>query len=93
MAANFALKDLKAKTAAVLYDVGNDYSKGLAEVFKATFEKGKGSVVAYESYQKDDVDFSALVTKVARQEAGRDLHPRLLQQSRPHCDASSGKRA
>ncbi|MGD0233967.1 MAG: ABC transporter substrate-binding protein [Syntrophorhabdales bacterium] len=62
--ASFALKDLKAKTAAVLYDVGNDYSKGLAEFFKATFEKGKGTILAYESYQKDDVDFSALITKI-----------------------------
>jgi branched-chain amino acid transport system substrate-binding protein len=62
--ANFALKDLKAKTAAVLYDVGNDYSKGLAEYFKATFTKGGGTIVAYESYQKDDVDFSALITKI-----------------------------
>jgi len=65
IAANFALKDLKVKTAAVLYDVGNDYSKGLADVFKETFTKGKGSIVAYESYQKDDVDFSAIITKVA----------------------------
>jgi branched-chain amino acid transport system substrate-binding protein len=64
VAANYALKDLKMKTAAVLYDVGNDYSKGLAEVFKATFEKGGGKIVAYESYQKDDVDFSALITKI-----------------------------
>ncbi len=62
--ANFALKDLKAKTAAVLYDVGNDYSKGLAEFFKATFAKGNGQLVGYESYQKDDVDFSALITKI-----------------------------
>lgn len=62
--ATFALDNLKVRTAAVLYDVGNDYSRGLAEVFKATFEKGKGTVVAYESYQKDDVDFSALATKV-----------------------------
>lgn len=62
--ANFALKELKAKTAAVLYDVGNDYSKGLAEYFKATFSKGGGNIVAYESYQKDDVDFSAIITKV-----------------------------
>lgn len=62
--ANFALKDLKAKTAAVLYDVGNDYSKGLAEYFKATFTKGGGNIAAYESYQKDDVDFSALITKL-----------------------------
>jgi branched-chain amino acid transport system substrate-binding protein len=64
VAANFALKELKAKTGAVLYDVGNDYSKGLAEFFKATFEKGQGRIVGYESYQKDDVDFSALITKI-----------------------------
>lgn len=65
VAASFAIKNLKAKNAAVLYDVGNDYSKGLAEFFKYGFEKGKGTVVAYESYQKDDVDFSALITKIA----------------------------
>ncbi len=64
VAAAFALNDLKVRTAAILYDVGNDYSRGLAEVFKSTFEKGKGSIVAYESYQKDDVDFSALATKI-----------------------------
>ncbi len=44
--ANFAIKQLKVKTAAVLYDVGNDYSKGLAEYFKATFAKGGGNVGA-----------------------------------------------
>ena len=64
VAANFALKDLKAHTAAVLYDVGNDFSKGLADFFKSTFEKSKGTILAYESYQKDDVDFSALITKI-----------------------------
>ena len=64
VAANFALRDLRAKTAAVLYDVGNDYSKGLAEFFRTTFAKG-GTITAFESYQKDDVDFSALITKVA----------------------------
>lgn len=65
VAANFALKELKAKKVAVLYDVGNDYSKGLAEFFKATFIKNNGNIVAYESYQKDDVDFSALISKIA----------------------------
>ena len=42
--ASFALNNLRVKTAAVLYDVGNDYSRGLAEVFKATFVKGGGTV-------------------------------------------------
>jgi branched-chain amino acid transport system substrate-binding protein len=69
--ARFAIDSLKAKTAAVMYDVGNDYSKGLADYFKASFEKGGGKVTAFESYAKDDVDFSALLTKV--RQAGPDV--------------------
>jgi branched-chain amino acid transport system substrate-binding protein len=62
--ARFALDNLKAETAAVLYDVGNDYSKGLAEYFKNTFTQGGGTIVLYKSYAKDDVDFSSLLTDV-----------------------------
>jgi branched-chain amino acid transport system substrate-binding protein len=62
--AKFATDSLKAKTAAVMYDNGNDYSKGLADYFRAAFEKSGGKVVGFESYQKDDVDYSALLTKV-----------------------------
>jgi len=62
--ARFAIDSLKAKTAAVMYDVGNDYSKGLADYFKAAFEKDGGKITAFESYAKDDVDFSALLTKI-----------------------------
>lgn len=64
VAAKFALENLKAKKAAVLYDVGNDYTKGLAEFFRDAFQKGGGLITVYESYAKDDVDFSALLTKV-----------------------------
>lgn len=63
--AKFALEHLKVKTAAVLYDQGNDYTKGLAEVFKTNFEAGGGTVVAYEAYAKEDTDFSALLTGIA----------------------------
>lgn len=62
--ARFALDELKIKRAAVLYDVGNDYVKGLAEFFVDAFRKGGGTISVYESYTKDDVDFSALLTKV-----------------------------
>uniref|UniRef100_A0A7C6AFX1 ABC transporter substrate-binding protein n=1 Tax=candidate division WOR-3 bacterium TaxID=2052148 RepID=A0A7C6AFX1_UNCW3 len=64
VAAKFALENLKAKTAAILYDVGNDYVKGLAEFFRDNFTQGGGQVLVYESYQKDDTDFSALLTKI-----------------------------
>jgi branched-chain amino acid transport system substrate-binding protein len=62
--AKFSRDELKAATAAILYDASNDYSKGIAEVFRDSFVRMGGEVVAYESYGKDDVDFSALITKV-----------------------------
>jgi branched-chain amino acid transport system substrate-binding protein len=58
-------KELGASKAAVLYDVGNDYVKGLAEYFKASFESMGGTVPVYEAYTKDDTDFSAVLGKVA----------------------------
>jgi branched-chain amino acid transport system substrate-binding protein len=64
--ASFAFKDLKAKKAAAIFDIGNDYTKGLAENFRATFEKlaGKGSVVAYEGHPSGATDFKAQLTKI-----------------------------
>jgi branched-chain amino acid transport system substrate-binding protein len=64
VAARFALDNLKAQTAAVLYDNGNDYSKGLAEFFRNTFTKGGGRIVGEENYGQPDVDFSPQLTKV-----------------------------
>jgi len=62
--AMFSRETLKGKSAAVLFDASNDYSKGIAEVFRDVFRKQGGKVAAFESYGKDDVDFSALLTKV-----------------------------
>jgi len=66
VAVNFAVEQFKAKSAAVIYDLSNDYSKGLAEIFRDEFEKkmGKGSVKAFESHGTKDQDFSAQLTKV-----------------------------
>ncbi|MGA1871328.1 MAG: ABC transporter substrate-binding protein [bacterium] len=64
--ANFAYKHLNKKRAAVLYDNGNDYNKGLAEFFKAQFEKLGGTIVSYEAFTDEDKtqDFSAQLTKI-----------------------------
>lgn len=62
--AKFALESLKAKKAAVLYDVASDYNKGIAEVFKQNYEKMGGKVVAFETYTTNDKDFSAQLTKI-----------------------------
>jgi len=62
--AKFALDELKAKKAAVLYDVASDYNKGIAEFFKQTFEEAGGQVVAFETYTTGDKDFTAQLTKI-----------------------------
>jgi len=66
VAAKFGTEQFNAKTAAVIYNLDNDYSKGLAEYFTAAFEKlhGKGSVVAYESFGQKDQDYSVQLTKI-----------------------------
>ncbi|NLI94092.1 MAG: ABC transporter substrate-binding protein [Peptococcaceae bacterium] len=62
--ANFAADTLKAKKAAVLYDVASDYNKGLAEVFRDEFKKKGGEIVAFESYSTGDKDFASQLTKI-----------------------------
>ncbi|NJD61835.1 MAG: ABC transporter substrate-binding protein [Deltaproteobacteria bacterium] len=67
--AKFARESLFKDRAAVLYDASNDYSKGIAEYFSDAFTLMGGKVAAFESYGKDDVDFSALLTKVKASDA------------------------
>ena len=60
----FAATNLGAKTAAILYDISNDYSVGLTENFKAAFESNGGSLVSIETYSTGDKDFNAQITKI-----------------------------
>jgi branched-chain amino acid transport system substrate-binding protein len=62
--AKFARQDLKATTAAVLYDVASEYNKGIAEFFKQFFEADGGRVVAFASYTTGDKDFSSQLTTI-----------------------------
>ncbi len=62
--AEYALKNLKKKTAAVLYDVASDYNKGIAEVFRAEYTKAGGKIVGFETYNTNDKDFSAQLSKI-----------------------------
>jgi branched-chain amino acid transport system substrate-binding protein len=64
VAAGYAADVLKAKTAAVLYDVGDDYSQGLTQYFKETFEKKGGKIVSSEGFKSGDVDFRPQLTKI-----------------------------
>lgn len=62
--AQFAYETLKVKNAAILYDITNDYSKGLTKNFKEKFEALGGKVVTSESYSAGDKDFNAQLTKI-----------------------------
>lgn len=65
VAARFAVNELGAKTAAILYDQGNDYTVGLSKAFKEEFVKLGGQVLVEETYAEGDKDFSAVLTTVA----------------------------
>ncbi len=60
----FATHDLKAKKAAILYDVSSDYSQGLREYFVKDYKALGGKIVADEGHRADDVDFRAQLTKI-----------------------------
>jgi branched-chain amino acid transport system substrate-binding protein len=62
--AKFALETLKIKKVAILRDVRNDYSVGLANFFIETFKAGGGEIVVDQSYSAGDVDFKAQLTAI-----------------------------
>jgi branched-chain amino acid transport system substrate-binding protein len=62
--AKFATATLKVKNVAVLRDIKNDYSVGLADVFVENFQKMGGTIVSDQSYSEGDTDFSAQLTAI-----------------------------
>ncbi|NPV26797.1 MAG: ABC transporter substrate-binding protein [Firmicutes bacterium] len=60
----FVYDNLKLKTAAVLVDTSNDYSKGLAEAFKQSFTGLGGTIIATEGYVTNDKEFKPTLTKI-----------------------------
>lgn len=64
--ANFAISELGFTKAAVIFDVGNDYSVGLQKAFVEEFRALGGEIVAIESYATGDMDFNAQLTKIRR---------------------------
>src|SRR5437764_6909020 len=70
--AKFVHDNLKLAKAAILKDVRNDYSVGLAQNFTESFGKLGGQIVATESYSSGDVDFKAQLTNL------KNAHPEVL---------------
>jgi branched-chain amino acid transport system substrate-binding protein len=64
--ARFARDELGVRRVAILRDVRNDYSVGLADFFARAFAGAGGTVVADRSYGSGDVDFKAQLTAIRR---------------------------
>lgn len=62
--AKFAAQSLQLTDVAVLRDIKNDYSVGLADVFVDNFVALGGTIVADEGYSEGDTDFSAQLTSI-----------------------------
>lgn len=62
-AANYATEELNAKSVAIIHDK-KTYGQGLSDAFKGQFEKNGGKVVAAETVNPGDKDFSAVLSKI-----------------------------
>lgn len=65
--AKFAVEELGASKAAIIYNTADDYSVGVAEAFKEAVEGYGTQVVSFEGYNGDDKDFKAVLTNVKSQ--------------------------
>ena len=62
--AKFAKDTLHAQRAAILKDVRNDYSVGLAQFFTQTFTANGGTIATEASYSEGDKDFKGQLTTI-----------------------------
>lgn len=62
--ATFVRTNLNLDTAAILVDRKNDYSVGLAEVFRREFEAAGGRIVGEQSYSGGDTEFRPQLTTI-----------------------------
>ncbi|HOK18310.1 MAG TPA: ABC transporter substrate-binding protein [Caldisericia bacterium] len=64
--ANFAFNDLGVRKVGAIFDIGNDYTKGLAEFFRDQFINLGGEVVGFESHPTGATDFKAQLTNLIK---------------------------
>ena len=60
--ARFAVDSLKFKRVAILKDIKNDYSVGLAQFFSEEYKAHGGSIVGEQAYNEGDSDFRSQLT-------------------------------
>ena len=64
--ANYA-NDNGAKAAAIITQLGDDYSSGLGSFFKTAFTGLGGTIVSEEQFQTNQTDFKAILTNIKAQ--------------------------
>lgn len=64
IAAKLAVQELKAKTAALIYDISQDYCVALAAFFKKEFTKAGGKIVAETKFKTGDRDFTPQLSTI-----------------------------
>jgi branched-chain amino acid transport system substrate-binding protein len=62
-AADFAYDEIRIRNVAIIHDK-KAYGQGLADSFRAQFEKKGGKIVATETINPGDKDFSAVLSKI-----------------------------
>ncbi len=60
--ARYILNSLKMTRVAILKDVKNEYSVGLAQLFSESFLKRGGRIVGEQAFSEGDIDFKAQLT-------------------------------
>lgn len=73
----FARRTLGAQRAAVLYDISDSYSRGIATVFQDQFQKLGGEVAASESFTPDVLDFNLQLAAIKQADADVLVLPEL----------------
>jgi len=64
LGAMFSFSRLNARRAACLFDVGNEYTKGLSEFFKAKFTSMGGVVTRFEGHATGTYDFKGQLARM-----------------------------
>ncbi|MBC5582439.1 ABC transporter substrate-binding protein [Anaerofilum sp. BX8] len=64
--AEYAFEKMGVKTAAVIFETGNDYSEGLKNAFVEKCQELGVTVTNEEAYSTGDVDFKAQMTNIAK---------------------------
>ena len=79
--ANYAFQN-GAKSAAVITQLGDDYSSGLGSYFKEAFAKLGGNIVSEEQFQTNQTDFKAILTNIIFAPSSITTAPLIIKQAR-----------